>query len=75
MSREGSTTLSEAFRFLLRLRLTNQLRAMKEGGRPGHRVPLEHLSALERQHLKDVFQAIRQVQEATALRYATERLA
>ena len=42
---------------------------------PGHRAPLEQLSALERQQLKDVFEAIRQMQEATALRHATERLA
>ena len=75
MSHEGARTLTEAFRFLLAMRLRNQLRQIRAGERPTNRAPLEQLSALERQQLKDVFEAIRQMQEATALRHATERLA
>jgi CBS domain-containing protein len=75
MSHEGARTLTEAFRFLLAMRLRNQLRQIRAGERPTNRAPLEFLSALERQQLKDVFEAIRQMQEATALRYATQRLA
>jgi signal-transduction protein with cAMP-binding, CBS, and nucleotidyltransferase domain len=57
------------------LRLREQLRALRAGGHPGHHVRLEQVSPLERQHLKDVFQAIRHVQEATARRHDVDRLA
>ncbi len=75
LSHEGSETLSEAFRFLLRLRLQDQLRTMRIGQPPGHKARLEDVSPLERRHLKETFLAIREMQEATALRYAVERLA
>jgi CBS domain-containing protein len=74
LSRVGAETLSEAFRFLLRLRLQDQLRAMRAGHAPGHKARLEDVSPLERRHLKETFLAIREIQEATALRYAVERL-
>jgi CBS domain-containing protein len=75
LSQSGAATLSEAFRFLLRIRLRAQLSALKRGERPDNRAPLDDLSPLERQHLKDVFLAIREMQQATALRYAVDRLA
>lgn len=75
LSRSGAATLSEAFRFLMRIRLTVQLRALKRGDHPDNRAPLDDLSPLERQQLKDVFLAIREIQQATALRYAVQRLA
>jgi CBS domain-containing protein len=75
LSKEGAETLSEAFRFLLRLRLHDQLRAMRAGQPPGHKARLEEISPLERRHLKETFLAIREIQEATSLRYAVERLA
>jgi CBS domain-containing protein len=75
LSADGAATLGEAFRFLLRVRLRAQLRKLRAGETPDNRVPLEDLSALERSHLKDTFVAIRQLQEATALRFATARLA
>jgi len=74
LSRDGAATLAEAFRFLLRLRLRTQLRTLRAGGQPGNVVPLEDLSSLERRHLKETFLVIRELQEATALRFATERL-
>ncbi len=75
LSAEGAATLAEAFRFLLRVRLRAQLRKLRAGETPDNRVSLDDLSALERSHLKDTFVAIRQLQEATALRFATARLA
>jgi CBS domain-containing protein len=98
LSREGSATLTEAFRFLLRLRLRSQLAAlrhprgeapgMEARGKaprpegllvepPGPQLPelrVEELPPLERRMLKETFLAIRELQEATALRYATGRL-
>jgi CBS domain-containing protein len=90
LSREGAANLGEAFRFLLRLRLRQQLAALRpvggdrgvdgaRGAGAGAEVApgparLEDLSSLERRYLKDTFLAIREVQEAMALRYGTERL-
>lgn len=74
LSREGASTLEEAFRFLQRLRLRGQLQALREGKTPGNKVPLEDLSPLERIHLKEVFLAVREMQSAVALRFNTDRL-
>lgn len=75
LSREGAANLAEAFRFLLRLRLDDQLRARRESRPLDAVTSLDRLSALERQHLKAVFLAVRETQSAIRLRYATERLA
>ena len=75
LSREGKETLSEGFRFLLGLRLREQLRARRAGEPVTNSVRMEHLSPLERQHLKDVFVAIRELQNATAIRHSIARLA
>lgn len=74
LSEEGAATLAEAFRFLQRLRLAAQIRALRAGEAPGNRVPLDALSPLERVHLKEVFLALREIQEGTALRFSTQRL-
>jgi CBS domain-containing protein len=75
LSREGADTLAEGFRFLLGLRLREQLRALRAGGEVGNHIRLEHLEPVERQHLKDIFVAIREIQQAAELRYAVQRLA
>jgi CBS domain-containing protein len=74
LSGEGAATLAEAFRFLLGLRLRDQLRARREGRPLDNKARLDSLSPLERRHLKDTFVAIRDLQEATKLRYALDRL-
>jgi len=75
LSREGADTLAEGFRFLLGLRLREQLRALRNGGEVSNHIRLEHLEPVERQHLKDIFVAIREHQHAAGLRYAVQRLA
>ncbi len=74
LSAEGAETLSEAFRFLLRLRLGHQLEAVREGRPADNSVPLDDLSHLTRRHLKEAFLAIREIQEAVSLRYGTAML-
>jgi len=74
LGRDTAATLAEAFRFLLRLRLRHQLAELRRGGEPHPGSRLEALSPLERQMLKETLLAIRDVQEATALRFATDRL-
>jgi CBS domain-containing protein len=75
LSQEGADLLAEAFRFILYLRLREQLRAYRAGETPTNRVRLEQLSAVERRHLKEAFLAIREAQELTAIRFQTGRLA
>jgi CBS domain-containing protein len=74
VSREGAATLGECFRFLLGLRLRLQLQALRDGRPPGDRVAAAELTALERRHLKDVFVAVHEMQQAVADRHATDRL-
>ena len=75
LSHEAADTLGEGFRFLLGLRLREQLRALRAGEPLTNVVALDRLDAQERRHLKDIFVAIRDVQHATATRHATDRLA
>jgi len=72
LSHEGAENLGEAFRFLLRLRLGDQLEAKRAGRPVDNQVRLADLSPLERRHLKDTFLAVREMQEALALRYKTD---
>ncbi|MDQ7028619.1 MAG: DUF294 nucleotidyltransferase-like domain-containing protein [Ardenticatenia bacterium] len=74
LSREGADMLLEAFRFLMRLRLREQLAAFHQGLAPDNTVDPDRLTALERRHLKEAFLAIREIQEALALRYQTNML-
>jgi CBS domain-containing protein len=66
--------LAEAFRFILNLRLREQLRAYRAGEQASNRVRLEQLSSLERRHLKEAFLAIRETQALTAQHFQTDRL-
>jgi CBS domain-containing protein len=72
LSRNGAELLAESFRFLTRLRLREQLRAVAEGRQPSNRVRLADLTQLEVRHLKDAFRAILELQRATALRFRLE---
>lgn len=74
LSDEGAATLAEAFRFLLSLRLRAQLLAARTGAPGGNLVRSAELSALERRLLRDTLIAVRELQQATALRFHTERL-
>lgn len=74
LSREAAETLEEAFAFLMRLRLREQLAQLSRGEQPSNKVALERLSPLERRHLKEAFLHIRQLQESLGARYQTDRL-
>jgi CBS domain-containing protein len=69
LGRGTAEALGDAFRFLMRLRLREQLRSLGEGREPGNGVRLESLSALELRRLKEAFRAVREAQKAVALRY------
>jgi len=65
-------TLAEAYRFLLRLRLREQLRALAAGRAPTNVVAMGDLGSLERSRLRDVFRAIEAWQARAAYHYRTQ---
>jgi CBS domain-containing protein len=70
---EGThAAMTEAFRFLLRLRLSVQLRAVAAGRPPVDEVALSDLTGMERTRLKEAFRAIRKCQENAEYRYQTD---
>ena len=73
ISEEGAATLQEAHRFLLGLRLRFQLEAVRRGREPVATLSDTDLRAGETRHLKEAFRAIRDAQEALALKYRTDR--
>lgn len=74
LSHDGAETLIEAFGFLMRLRLREQLASLGRNETPSNKVLLESLSHLERRHLKEAFLHVREMQEAMSNRFHTDRL-
>jgi CBS domain-containing protein len=72
LSRGGAEALADTFRFLIRLRLREQLARLAAGRAPENRVRLEDLSALEQRRLRDAFRAVAELQKATSMRFRTE---
>ncbi len=69
MSQEVFNVVSEAYRFLLGLRLRLQLRLASQGKAPINKLIFSELSAIERSRLKDAFRAIRSWQDMAAYHY------
>jgi len=72
MGESVHATVSEAYRFLLGLRLRLQLRRLHEGKPTGNTVALAELSAIERGRVKEAFRAIRSWQEKAAYHFHAE---
>jgi CBS domain-containing protein len=67
----GAGSLAEGYRFLTGLRLRHQLAQASRGEPADNVVPLAELTAQEQQRLREVFRAVRDVQDLTASRFAT----
>jgi len=72
LAKDTLATLGEAYRFLLRVRLSHQLERLSRGEAPSNEVALRELATVERTHLKEAFGAIADFQEAAAYHYRTE---
>lgn len=72
LAEDTFATLREAYRFLLRLRLRQQLAALRRGEPPSNEVSLRDLSSVERSHLKEAFAAIATWQDAATFHYKTD---
>jgi CBS domain-containing protein len=69
MSQELFNVVSEAYKFLLGLRLRLQLRLASEGKPAINKLAFGDLSAIERSRLKDAFRAVKGWQEMAAYHY------
>ena len=69
---EVRANLAEAYRFLLWLRLREQLKRIAQGERAGNALTFSALSAAERSRLREAFRAIRDWQETAAFHYRTD---
>jgi CBS domain-containing protein len=74
LSREGGENLSEAFRFILDLRLGAQLDELAAGRPMDNDVELDGLAPLERHHLKDALVAIRDALDGLEFTYQASRV-
>jgi len=74
VSEDVGLGLIETYRYLLQLRLKEQLDLIRAGEEPSNSIRLSQLSSLEERHLKDAFQAIREMQASVARRYRTDSL-
>jgi CBS domain-containing protein len=72
IAKDTCETLSEAYRYLLRLRLREQIRMISEGRPPTNVVSLSDLSSIERSRLRDTFRAIEVWQERASYHYRTD---
>ncbi|MFT3917719.1 MAG: DUF294 nucleotidyltransferase-like domain-containing protein [Anaeromyxobacteraceae bacterium] len=69
LDRDVAEAASEAFRFLLGLRLRRQLDAAARGTPGSAQVPLADLTPIERARLKDGLRAVRSLQEAAQFHF------
>jgi CBS domain-containing protein len=74
MSRDIGLNLVETYRYLLQLRLREQLAQIRTGEEPTNSIRLARLTSLEHRHLQDAFGAIREMQAAVVQRYQTNSL-
>jgi len=72
MGEEAHATVTEAFRFLLALRLRHQLRQLAERRPPTSLVAWATLSPIERSRLKDSLRAVRRWQEKAGYHYRAD---
>jgi CBS domain-containing protein len=72
MGEEVHAAVTEAYRFLLGLRLRLQLRQLAERRPPSSLVAWAELSAIERSRLKDSLRAVRRWQEKAGYHYRTD---
>ncbi len=72
ITKDTCDTLGEAYRFLLHVRLREQLRMIAAGLPPTNVIALSDLSTIERSRLRDVFRAIEAWQERASYHYRTE---
>ncbi len=72
ITKDTRDNLSEAYRFLLRVRLREQIRMISVGQPATNMLSLSDLSSIERSRLRDAFRAIEVWQERASYHYRTD---
>jgi CBS domain-containing protein len=72
IAKDTCETLSEAYRFLLRVRLREQIKMISEGKPPSNAMSLSDLSTIERSRLRDAFRAIEAWHGNAAFHFRTD---
>lgn len=71
LGRSEAAVLGDAYRFLTDLRLRHQVRQVDEGVPADNLVPLADLTDDQRHRLRETLHAVRDLQDATAMRFST----
>jgi CBS domain-containing protein len=74
IGRAKAARLTEGYRFLTGLRLRHQLEQTGRGVQADNLVPLAELNSHEQHRLREVLRAVRDLQDETASRFATDRV-
>ncbi len=74
ISEDLSRIVIETYRFLLGIRLREQLEDLHHGREAGNEVLLKRLSSLEQRHLKDAFGVIRELQDLVGRKFRVDLL-
>lgn len=69
LSRSSARNLIDAFEFLAYLRLSHQARLLQNGKKADNFLPPKAISKLEREHLKDAFKVIKELQNSRQVSY------
>ncbi len=72
IAKDTCDTLSEAYRFLLRIRLREQIKMISEGKAPSNMMALSDLSSIERSRVRDAFRAIEVWQGNASYHFRTD---
>ena len=70
----GADSLEGAYRFLTDLRLRHQMSQVAEGRPADNLVPVASLAPRQRQRLTETLRAVRDLQDVTAMRFATRSM-
>lgn len=74
LSHAGAENLVGAYRLLTALRLRHQVEQVGVGTAPDNLIRLDHLTAEDRRRVRDGLRDVRDVQQVTAMRFATHTL-
>jgi CBS domain-containing protein len=69
MSEEMSENLQDALEFIANLRIQHQADQIRRSQDPNNYLPPDDLSSLERKHLKDAFDIIKEAQDSLSNRF------
>lgn len=75
LSKDGAANLIDAFEFIGTLRMRHQAQQLRNGEKANNFLSPDHLSPLERGHLKEAFLLINTMQESLGQRHQTGRFA